>query len=152
MISTFSGLHLLFYMAPLNSYQGLVKPPRNGNFPPYRMCSSRCAHRRWIYQFSVQWKQPMCCKFTRRKTGKSHLCALDLMRMILSRIRKVVIEGMACQLPSSQEVWRKPIQLFYSTLACNQAPFFCGKNNVICYSRLCRFLTKKRPKNFMMPN
>ena len=70
-------------------------------------------------------------------------------------IRKVVIEGMACQLPSSQEVWRKLLQLLYSTLVSTQASFFCGKNMlyvIVGNNKLCCFSTKKRPKNFMMPN
>ena len=62
-------------------------------------------------------------------------------------LRKVVKEGMDSQLPSSQEVWRKLFQLVYSTLVCTQAPFFCEKNDVICY-----FDKKKRPTFFMMPN
>ena len=36
-----------------------------------------------------------------------HFCFLEM----VSQIRKVVIEGVACQLPSSQEVWRKPLEL-----------------------------------------
>ena len=35
-----------------------------------------------------------------------------------------------------KEFWntsRKPLELLYSSLVCTQAPFFCRKNDVICF-------------------
>ena len=66
-------------------------------------------------------------------------------------LRKVVIKGMACQLPSSQEVWRKLLSFSYCTLVCTKQSYLCRKNYttyLLPSQVIVRFSTKK-DQNFL---
>ena len=82
MILTFSGLHFLFYMTPLNFQRGLVQPP---------------VEQKWPKRITVQCMTPLLLSLSQSHSLEKHWSIIDLVsiKLLKSQLPVIKVTGAA---------------------------------------------------------